>query len=97
MTHDEQKAGTPTCPYCGHEMSKVFVKISGGVWLSESTERIRRACGQVDDEQLQEPVNPDEPPLHCVVGNKGYKSGTWPKDGLFCLNCLTFTVKTRPM
>lgn len=107
MTRGEEKAkdrSKPICPFCGHEMLEVFVMISGGVWLSESRQRIRSSGHATRQEflapvdaELQTPVNKDEPPLHCVIGRDGDKRGTWPKDGLFCPSCLSFTVKPSPM
>jgi hypothetical protein len=83
------------CPYCGTVMTNVFVITNGGVWLSESKGRMRERLG-LDYSQVNEgetPVDSTVADVHCVIGDRGYRSGTWPKDGMFCNNCYAFLIR----
>ena len=83
------------CPYCGTPMTKVFVITNGGVWLSESRKRMQEHLGSYASETSEGATSTDDTlaDVHCVIGDKGYRTGTWPKDGMFCSNCYSFIVK----
>jgi hypothetical protein len=88
--------GSVNCPYCGQRMVRVFAALSGGVWLCESRETMAWHVG-VHKGEIPVPegtvtVHP-HPPIHCVIGNSGYKVGSWPKEGLFCHGCNTFVIR----
>jgi len=80
------------CPYCWNAMIPLYAVSSGGIWLCKSQSflkgYIHARVGEADPQQRD--------PLICVIGNKGYASGTWPKDALYCDNCGSFTIKSLP-
>ncbi len=80
-------------------MHHVYVIASGGVWFCESKEYLEYHVTGVpaaERDRMRE-VNKSTP-MHCVIGSSGYTKGygTWPKDGLYCTNCGTIAVKTKP-
>ncbi len=80
-------------------MHHVYVITSGGVWFCESKEYLEYHVAGVptaEGDRMRE-VN-KATPMHCVIGASGYNKGhgTWPKDGLYCIDCGTISVKTKP-
>ena len=94
---------TAHCPYCGHEMSEVYYAISGMVKFCHSRTAMEfLISGRRPDLKMtppaQFPVAPqteDDRKPHVVVGVSGYRVGEWPKEGLYCFNCGTMTVKLK--
>ena len=83
------------CPYCGTAMTEVFVITNGGVWLSESKKRMLERLGPYAPETSDDTMSTDDTraDVHCVIGDKGYRTGSWPKDGMFCSKCYSFVVR----
>lgn len=77
-------------------MRRVYVLMSGGVWLSESRDRIGEILALGEMEKPRSERRQGEPPLHCVIGGSGYRVGKWPKEGYFCAKCLSFFVNPKP-
>ena len=77
------------CPYCDGPVVFVFISMSGGVWLSES----KAIMEQLISGEVTLGSETGSQPIHCMIGGSGYRSGSWPIDGLLCKNCLTFIVK----
>lgn len=86
------------CPQCESEMADVFLMIGGGIWLSESKERVARYMNIL----LTEPElgthtcdRPEEPRLYCVVAGRGYRAGAWPIPGWRCSSCSLLSFRTK--
>jgi hypothetical protein len=81
------------CPFCGAQMVKVYVMIGGGVWLSESRERI---AGRIDFRLtgIPSPETEKGAPVYCCIGRSGYRVGDWPKEGFYCRQCYGFFVRS---
>jgi hypothetical protein len=77
------------CPSCGTIMVQVYLLIGGGVRLSQSKKDIESLLAFHKGENFEWR---QETPVQCVIGNRGYLSGTWPKNGLHCPACHTFVV-----
>ena len=93
---------TKPCPYCDSPMAAVHFIIGGGVWYCESKEFLDLHCSDFSalddaDKRRMRTLNKQHP-LHCIIGGSGFHdlNATWPKSGLYCNSCGTFTIKTNP-
>ena len=90
------------CPYCDSILSQAYFIIGGGVWCCEDKDYMEHhvAGDAIETYGVRNgnnvTVRPPKP-LHCLIGGSGWHGGhgTWPKEGLFCQNCLAFVVKAR--
>lgn len=88
-----------SCPYCGAMMAESYFVVGGGVWCCEDKEFMENYVSRTLDEYgtiVEDGLIITPPkPLHCLIGDSGYRGGhgNWPKEGLFCRECLTFVIK----
>lgn len=79
---------TSICAVCGKSTVHVWTILGGGIWMSESRERMTRhydwlmgTTGNVV------PAVETDIPIRCIIGKSGYRYGTWPKEALWCEHC----------
>jgi hypothetical protein len=72
---------------------EVYISMSGGTWLSESKQLMEALIMGYEHVRAPDESPAKRKPIHCVVGGSGYRVGNWPKEGLFCPECLSFVVK----
>jgi hypothetical protein len=81
------------CPYCASELRPVYVITSGGIWYCNSPNYLIDFLRSTIDTIEQLKPDPDNP-MTCIIGNLGYRSGSWPKQGMYCIACGTLIMKT---
>jgi hypothetical protein len=77
------------CALCKGIMKQVFVACGGGVWLSESSDRVSRVIQRykIHADMSPKPAAENEPPLYCVIGSSGSRNVSSPFHGLYCPAC----------
>lgn len=81
-------------------MSRAYFQIGGGVWCCEDKDFMEHhVAGDLETFGMRRGdtmiVSPPKP-LHCLIGASGVRDGgIWPKEGLFCQDCLAFVVRPR--
>jgi hypothetical protein len=83
---------TNICPCCGETMEEFSAILSGGLWLCNSPDYLRRYLEFLAVEGKGELPSNAKTPLHTIVGGRGYRFGTWPKDALRCDKCGTVAI-----
>ena len=84
------------CPYCGERMGQFFAMMTGGTWLCDSEEVLRRLVEAKRSADAAPPADNRGHPFICVVGASGCLHGSWPKEAFYCDKCGVLLVKVKP-
>jgi hypothetical protein len=84
------------CPLCNNSMVKAFFVMSGGIWLSESRQRVQEFVDFFKRGKTKDLASSSVSPLRCVVGKSGFRAdGQEYKRGLYCYECGAIVIDVR--